>query len=105
MLDLVQAIAYSLGMQTTPRPMTGKLTDGQLLMVRMHYPLHAIEHLVQGWDAVEAIARGEKVAENTVFCETRIRGAKGAKVKPRQEKPRAAEVAQLEAALGALVAA
>ena len=88
---------------TPTRPLTSKLTNSVVSLIRFYAPAHAADHLVQAWDALAAASRGEKPEVNRAYAERRLACAMSEPVargvKRRDRAAYEAEVRELEVAL------
>lgn len=91
------------------RPLTGSVSPAAVSLVMFGMPIHAEEHLIQGWESIKSAlaAANERdydrekaqiaYAHNRLSCARSAAVARG--VKPRKRSAYEAECASLEAAL------
>lgn len=88
----------------TSRPLTGSLSPAVRSIMAFYAPIHAADHLVQAWDALDQAGREpEKADACRAFARNRLECAKSEPVaravKPSKRKAYAAECAELAAEL------
>lgn len=91
------------------RPLTGSVSPAVVSLVTLGMPIHAEEHLIQGWESIRGAMEAARANDfdrekaQIAFAHNRLACAKSAAVargvKPRKRSAYEAECANLAAAL------
>jgi hypothetical protein len=87
----------------TTRPATAAVNPACIPVVLCCRPVHSVEHLIQGWDALDAVRREPaRITANVMFARVRLEGARASAglVGPRKRAAVLAECEELARAIG-----
>ncbi len=86
-------------LSTSVRPLTGMMDAGDLAIRSLGRPVLCVEHLVQAWNAIACVERGEKIDANLAFAVERLAHAKVATVRKGEARKAGVEVESLRQAI------